>query len=93
MLAGAQRRHRHVFVKEGGQAEIHGIDVGIAQDGVDVAILFDGGEIEEFARASQIALRAGQVAGELPLVVGKDRRQCGARHLAPGAQVNAAHET
>jgi hypothetical protein len=31
VLAGAQRFHRRVFVQEGGQAEIHGIDFGIVQ--------------------------------------------------------------
>ena len=58
-----------------------------------VAVLLDRGEIEAFARASQIALCGRQVARELPLIVGKDRRQGRARHLARGAQVNAAHET
>ena len=36
---------------------------------------------------------SGQVAGELALVVGKDRRQGRARNFAQSMQVNATHET
>jgi hypothetical protein len=80
-------------MKECGQAEVHGIDVGIAQNGRNVAVLLDRREIEALARAAQVALCGREVAGELSLIVGKNRRQGCARHLAQSTQVNAAHKT
>ena len=85
--------HCNLFMKERWQAEIHGIDVGIPQDRCQVAVQLDRGEIETFARTSQISLRGRQIAGQLPLIVGKHRRQGRGRHLAECTQVNASHET
>ena len=80
-------------MKERGQAEIHGIDVGIPEDGCQVAVPLDRGEIEAFAGTSQISLCGREIARELPLIVGKDRHQGCGRHFAECTQVNAAHET
>ena len=63
VLAGLQCRHCHLFVQEGWQAEIHGIDIGVAQDPGQIPVQLDPGEIQALARASQIALGGGQVAG------------------------------
>jgi len=92
VLAGAQGQHGNVLVQVRRQADVHSLHGGVARGVFGARVLGDGGEIQHRPRAAEVALRAGEIAGEAALIVACDSRHFRAGYLPPGLDVGAAHE-
>ena len=92
VFARIQRQHRDALVQGRGQADIDGFHRGVQYGLFGARVLGYRREIQLPGLAAEVALDAGEVAGQTARVEARHSGQFRAGDLPPGIHVRAAHE-
>src|SRR5262249_51643099 len=76
----------------GGVADVDEGNVRVGEEGGEVVVLLDAGEVHDLAGRPEVAADAAPVAGELLRVAAADGGDLGVAHLAGGQVVDHAHK-